>query len=191
MKRIGILTEDYDNDGKGYRDLLKKKFGEKAFFLPILPLERGKQLDNRKKMAGLIEKAFTQNKLDFILYIRDLDALPSDERAKATLQDWFSFAENTAKGISFMVIYESEALILADFDTFCKIKKIKAQYKKDPMYREDPKGYLGKYGYNEKELPKIFAQLDFDTILKKHNGFAHFVDALKSQITPPRKAKKK
>jgi hypothetical protein len=42
MKRIGILTEDYDNDGKGYRDLLKKKFGEKAVFLPILRLERGK-----------------------------------------------------------------------------------------------------------------------------------------------------
>jgi hypothetical protein len=42
MKRIGILTEDYDNDGKGYRDLLKNELGEKAIFLPIIPTMRGK-----------------------------------------------------------------------------------------------------------------------------------------------------
>ena len=182
MKRIGILTEDYDNDGKGYRYLLEKEMGEKAIFLPIIPTMRGKQLDNRKKMDGLIEKAFAQNKLDFILYIRDLDALPSDENAKTILQNWFSFVENIANGVSFMAIYESEALILADFETFCKIKKIKAQYKSNPMYQEEPKEYLKKYSYHPNDLPKLFAQLNFGTIMKNHKGFAQFIEALGEKI---------
>ena len=184
MKRIGILTEDYDNDGKGYRYLLEKEFGEKAIFLPIIPTMHGKQLDFRKKMARLIEIAFSQHELDFILYIRDLDALPSDESAKRTLQNWFDFAEKTANGISFMVIFESEALILADIETFCKIKKTKKiKLANTPMYQGTPKEYLmGKYKYQPNDLPKIFAQLNFATIQKNHKGFAKFIDELKTKI---------
>ena len=198
MVKIGVIGEHPQNDSQALINLLGQsgKIEKKKFrFKVILDRLRGSQLDENpstpnKKAVRLLRQAFLINKFNFIIYIRDLDKLPSNTKEIKEKKQWFDKFEKQAgngEGKFFLAIYELESLILADVDTFNKIYKTKIKFSKNPMFQDDPKGLLMKATsknqkkYKESDCSDLFKKLDITTILKNHKGvnsFKEFYDNL-------------
>jgi Domain of unknown function (DUF4276) len=181
MINIGLLGED-PNDTSSIKNLLNQKYHGKVQFYPLANRINGYQLDNPKIKRSLpIE--FEAKSCDFIIYIRDLDGLKSDQSKINERLKWFHELDKTInnKGILLLNIWELEGLILADIDTFNKLYHITYKFKKDPMAVKEPKELLkhitskSKKKYHESDCPEIFEKLSIDTI---ENGCSYFKEFL-------------
>ena len=82
-----------------------------------------------------------------------------------------------------MNIYELEAMILADIQTFNKIYSVKINFMANPMYKTEPKEFLiektskANKQYSESHCPEIFKQLKFDVVIENCDYFNVFYDA--------------
>ena len=192
--KIGIVSENFQHDSQALKALLRKKYQDKNVeFLPILKKVSGDKIFG-KRVAALIEQQAKEKKLDLVLLAKDLDALPSDESKIIILKEKANNIRNqiTLDLSFFLIIFELEALILADIDTFKKIYKIPTyQYKKNPKFQSNPKEELKKATrksnrkYKESDTPEIFQQLNFNKVYQNHNGeysFQSFINELESTI---------
>jgi hypothetical protein len=187
IKRIGIIGDSYDNDAVPYKILLSKKIKE-AEFIPLLPGVKG---NNVPKICRMLPTELEKRALDMVICSTDLDALESNiYEIELKTKQWFEPIDKAAshKGVFFLVIAELEAIILADFNTFKKIYKIKSSIKKTPMSYAQPKEELKKLTektgkkYHENHAADIFQELDFDIIKNNHHGFSRFIDKLNDEI---------
>jgi len=92
MIKVGLVGED-PNDTSAIKNLLKKKYSDSVNFKPMLRNIRGHQLDNAKVIRSLGVEAKTE-KCKFIIYIRDLDGLPSQTDLIAIKKNWFDNLNN-------------------------------------------------------------------------------------------------
>ncbi len=89
-----------------------------------------------------------------------------------------------SKGIFFLAIYEMEALILADIDTFNRYYNLNYELDKEPIEYEKPKEFLkeqSNYKYKTSHCIKIFEVADFEKIYENHKGeysFQSFINRL-------------
>ena len=99
--------------------------------------------------------------------------------------------KNTIKLLPFIVIYEQEALILADIQAFNTIYKTAHTFTGNPLFKSEPKELLkqwtrkSKRKYEESDTPEIFQQLNFQKVYKNHKGensFQSFIIALEKAI---------
>jgi hypothetical protein len=192
--KIGIVGEHPQNDSEAFLHLLSPKCCEGIELMPIVKNMRGSQLDGAKFLKQL-SKEFLNEKLEKVIFVRDADEIMSDEilENKHKRDKWFkeANAQIENKGLFFLAIYEMEALILADIDNFNKLYKIKNKFVSHPMNVSDPKAELKRLSdksqrsaYEERDAPKIFAILDFQTVYKNHRGkrsFQEFADLLKKE----------
>lgn len=192
--KIGIVGEHPQNDSEALQYLLTPKCCEGVTLVPIVRNMRGSQLDGAKFLKQLV-KEFANEKLEKVIFIRDADEVLSDEiiEKKHKCDKWFkdANAQIDNKGLFFLAIYEMEALILADIENFNKLYKIKNKFVSNPMKVNDPKAELRRLSdksqrgaYEERDAPKIFAVLDFQTVYKNHRGkrsFQEFADLLKKE----------
>ncbi len=122
MIRIGMISENTKNDGKAIADWFKNNFPNQFDFYTLLKNIHGGSLDdkNSNHLVIKLRKEFELEELDYVLYIRDLDALISDKTKLDFRKKRFRiFSKMVDKKAIFMLnIVEIEALILADFDTF-------------------------------------------------------------------------
>src|SRR5207302_370947 len=96
---------------------------------------------------------------------------------------WFKDLDATVnkEGILLLNIWELEALILGDVDTFNKIYNLKYSLKGDPMFIKNPKELLKELTrkshkqYKESGCPQIFKQLNFDQVEKNCGCFREFI----------------
>ena len=192
MKRVGIISENYENDSKPLRHLLSRVFDkQKAVFIPILPKIEGNQLERIRKVLIALKSESVTKRLDCLILMRDLDGLPSESKKIALRNKWFKEIENgiSKKCIPFLIIYELEALMLADITTFNKIYKIKYQPKGQPKFQKDPKDLLKKLTahpkktYHESHAADIFQKINHQELLNNHSGkiysYESFIDTLK------------
>ncbi len=75
MVRIGLVGED-PNDTSAIKNLLERRYGQKAQFLPLVKGIKGHHLDGTK-IKSLLPIEFDDHKCKFVIYIRDLDAFKS------------------------------------------------------------------------------------------------------------------
>ncbi|MEM6317725.1 MAG: DUF4276 family protein [Bacteroidota bacterium] len=194
MKRIGIISENFDNDSKSLRNLLSNRYSDKDVqFLPILSKFNGYQLERIRKLLVALKSEIITRKIDYLILMRDLDGLPSEIDEIKKRNTWFNKIE---KGVSkecvrFLIIYELEALILADIDSFNKIYQTKYQLKTSPKFQSEPKELLKKITfksqrkYKESDTPEIFQQLNFQNLYQNHTGehsFQSFIDELTTNL---------
>lgn len=192
MKRIGIISENYNNDSKAVAYLLKKKFSEHAAFIPLLKSISGAGLDEIRKVTAILKTEIAKNKIDLLILVRDLDGLLSDKKGIKQVENW---AQTIKKKLStkqlFIIIFELEALILADVDAFNTIYKIRYQLKTSPKFQSNPKELLKqitrktKRKYKESDAPEIFQQLNFQKVYQNHKGeysFQSFIKELENTI---------
>jgi hypothetical protein len=175
MKRIGIFSENYDHDSCGLRNLLMQKYNlVPCIFIPIVKTMEGDDLENVKKVKKLLQKEITRKRLDFIIVFRDLDSLPDDQDKIKQRQTWFETIKIHLADLLLLTIYEAEALILADIQSFNKMYGTSISFKANPLFKAHPKEFLKQQTfksakkYQESHLADIFTQLDIHLIYQNH-----------------------
>lgn len=187
--KIGIISENYFYDSKALKALLDKfSFVKELIFIPI-----GKKITGDKlltpKVTRIINKECKANQIELVILVKDLDSLPSDQNKIDQINSKIkTITKNTNLTIiPFIVIFEQEALILADIQTFNHIYKTKYPFKGNPKFQSEPKELLkqitrkAKRKYKESDIPEIFQQLNFQKVYQNHKGeysFQSFIDEL-------------
>jgi hypothetical protein len=188
--KVGIVGEHPTNDSQALQVLLNKVAKTDIHFSTYPKKFDGGQLDGQKFLRTLkVEAQF----LDWIILVRDLDGFLSHSIKLKEKEKWFQICNDISnnKGIFFLVVYEMEALILADIDSFNQYYGLKTKPIGNPLLKENPKELLEKLTaktqkgkYDENDAIKIFQILDFNTIYKTHKGeysFQSFADELKDK----------
>ncbi|MGB3778273.1 MAG: DUF4276 family protein [Tunicatimonas sp.] len=142
------------------------------------------------KAKRLLRAEWKSTEMDFILYIRDLDAAESNTTARQLKENWFAALDgNTnSEGILLLNIYELEALILADITTFNKIYSTKINFGGDPMKKSQHKEYLkrktrkNRRRYKESDTPELFKQMDINSLIKTCRYFSTFIKDLITKL---------
>jgi hypothetical protein len=201
MKRIGIISENYQNDACAFKAFLTPQYKGKIEFIPLYKNQDSAPPINKvlRAMPGDILKY----KLDAVLCMRDLD-----KEAERTMKNqWFKAIQKgiSIRSIFFLAVMELEALILADIEKFNELYGITGRYDKDPKLSDNPKEKLkeltrkttkAKRQYDEPHALDIFTELRFDIVYKKHkdaDSFQAFIDEFEEEfdITPTTKEKLK
>jgi hypothetical protein len=180
MIKIGIIGED-PNDTKSIQNLLSKRFSKLITFKALIRNKKGYQLNNtRVKVALQIE--FERYKPQYVLFIRDADGIITNKDKLRAAHNWFLSLNKVVqnKGLFLLNIYELEALVLADIETFNKLYGTSIKYPKDVMFKEEPKEFLmqktekNKKSYKEADCPEIFEKLNYNTLLANCKYFKEF-----------------
>ncbi|MFM9948336.1 MAG: DUF4276 family protein [Saprospiraceae bacterium] len=193
MIRMGIFGEHLENDAEPLKALLEKKFQkDSVLFFPI-NAGNGDQLTLTKAVEKKVNAEIANKKLDYIICMRDLDGLPSEIKKIEDRQAWFQKIKVNKPSLFFLVIYELEAIILADIEAFNKKYKVQIAHMGNPLWKENPKEFLrekttkSQRQYNVNHALEIFKDLNFEKVYANHTGpisFKTFVDALDAIINP-------
>lgn len=182
MIKIGLIGED-PNDTDAFKNLFKNEFNKKYIFKSLLNGIRGYQLDNPKTKKSFEVEIKNNNFINYI-FIRDLDGFRSEKHKISKVTKWFNELNKICqgKGILLLNIWEFEALIFADIETFYNIYNIKnkTKFNKNVEFISNPKEELkriskqGNKIYFESDLPRIFEKLNFSKIKKNCKYFKEF-----------------
>ena len=83
--RIGIISENYQNDSKALKVLLEQNFDTAHIFIPILRKVKGTKVFNPKNI-DLINTEIQKRRLNLIILAKDLDATPSNQKKIKEIQ---------------------------------------------------------------------------------------------------------
>ncbi len=196
--KIGIISENFDNDSAALKALLEKhtfKKKQKTVKVSFRPIGRKIEGDHllTPKSARIIDAECKRYDIDLVVLVKDLDGLPSNQKKIKQLTNKIQKIANqaTTKLLPFIVIFEQEALILADIQTFNRIYKTTHKSTKNPLFQSEPKELLKRLTsksnkkYRESDTPEIFQQLDFQKVYQNHKGensFQSFIDQLEKEI---------
>jgi hypothetical protein len=186
MMRIGLVGEA-PNDTAAIQNLLSRNYHH-LDFVTLLNRINGSMLDNRKAIRRLLRIEYEDQKPDVIIFIRDLDSLENDKKAKRKRQEVFSYSNRIVNGIGvhLLNIFELEALILADINTFNNFFDCSLSEFTDPMLIPMPKEVLiGASGnkFNESHNPELFNLLNLDIVKQNCRYFAGFIKKFEKSLT--------
>lgn len=182
--KIGLVGEA-PNDTQAIRNLLTKKYNSpEVEFSFLLNRIHGSQLDNQKTKR-LLRLEYEDTRPNVVIFIRDLDSvLPNDEKMRER-KEYFASSNSVVdkKGLFLLNIYEIEALILSDSETFNKKYGCALPYFDNPMMVPEPKEELKKHTakYNESDNPDVFKELHFETVCRC-DYFKEFVKKLDAAV---------
>ena len=131
-------------------------------------------------------KLVTDEKPDLVIFIRDLDGTLKKNSTLKDRKKYFTDQNRVVdkKGIFLLNIFELEALIISDIQTFNRIFNSELKYEVDPMTIENPKEDLKRkcHKFNESLNPKIFKQLNFHIVKRECEYFNDFVKRLEKKL---------
>lgn len=185
--KIGIIGED-PYDTTAIKNLLSRKYPFR--FKPILRKIKGDQLSSAKTKR-LLQIELKSDIYKIIIYTRDLDGLETETGKKKKILKWFKELDNLNNnaGILLLNIYELEALILADIDTFNEMFGTNLPFTGNPMYKERPKEYLRdrtwkcRRKFDVSENPKIFELLRIEELIKNCPYFKEFTAEFEKEVS--------
>ncbi|WP_177764110.1 DUF4276 family protein [Flavobacterium sp. I3-2] len=183
--RIGLVGEA-PHDTESIKFLLLKKYTSFEF-VPLLSDVTGDMLED-PKTKHILAKQFLSEKLDFTIFVRDLDSHEKDRAQILLRKNYFNEFKGSVKhrGILFLNIYMIEALILADIKTFNSIYKCTFKLDKPVMEYINPKQALKeftKFRYKEGHNRDIIKALDFETVVRNCPYFEKFIFRLDKYIS--------
>jgi hypothetical protein len=206
MIKIGLVGEN-PNDTTAIANLLKQQTAYHFHFFTMLNDVNGDDLDSDRALS-LIRTEYQFNRPDLVVYIRDLDALETDTEKIQRRKELFQKKRRRVNGraILLLIVFESEALVLADVDGFLNYligqqlrrtpafsseeraafineKRNLLSHVSDPMLERNPKETLiERFGYDESKLAKIAEHLKLETVVQNHRGFALFLKRFLKKI---------
>lgn len=166
--KIGLVGEA-PNDTQSIKNLLEKKyFPADHEFVFMLQRTNGSSLDSQKTKR-LLRIEYEIQRPDIVIFIRDLDSILPNKEKLYERKFYFTNSNSVVdkKGIPLLHIYEIEALILADINTFNKIYGTNLPEIQNVMTIPEPKEYLklASKKYNESQNEDIFKLIDFNKTL--------------------------
>lgn len=184
MIRVGLVGEA-PHDTESIKLLLEKRYPSISF-IPLLNNITGDQLEEQKT-KHILAKEFESAKLDFVIFIRDLDSHQRDRKQILVRKSYMNAFKGSVKHkcILFLNIYMIEALILADIETFNSIYKTNIVLDKPVSEYEDPKQFLKvqtRYRYKEGRNSFILKDCNINTIIAKCDYFEKFIIRFEKDI---------
>jgi hypothetical protein len=167
--KIGLVGEA-PNDTQSIKNLLQKRYSVDKFeFVFMLQRINGSNLDSQKTKRFLrIEFEF--QKPDIVIFIRDLDSVLPNKPKLYERKNYFTESNRVVdkRGLPLLHIFEIEALILADVETFNRIFNTQLPSFPNVMEIAEPKELLKSASnkYSESLNARIFEELDFAKVLK-------------------------
>jgi len=145
---------------------------------------------NSAKTRKLLKIETKASKYPLIIFTRDLDGLDSEEAKKEKVSQWFSQLNAIAGdcGLLLLNIYELEALILADIETFNRLYGSAIPFSGNPMFKCKPKDFLrhstkkAKKQFTVSDNPAIFKKLRFDVLMEKCPYFNDFIASFDARL---------
>jgi Domain of unknown function (DUF4276) len=180
--KIAISGEHPDNDAEAFRTLLEKRpYPNAQFDIPIRNL-RGSQLDVPAAVIRQIKNVKREKSIDKFIIVRDLDGVISENHKVKNRDEWFQKVNQgiDGNGIFYLAIAETEALLLSDIETINKKYGTKLPQHANPINIADPKKEWktktekSKLPYEPKHCGDIMKEIDFQKVLKNHNGERSF-----------------
>lgn len=179
--KIGLVGEA-PSDTSAIQNLLSRKY-QQLEFVTLLNNIKGSMLDNKKAISRLLRIEYETQAPDVIIFIRDLDSLETDKKARRKRQEIFSYSNRIVDkiGIFLLNIFEIEALILADIEVFNDCYNCAIDITVDPMTIPMPKEVLinatrgSNNQFEESHNPLLFSLLHFDNLKINCRYFASFI----------------
>ena len=167
--KIALIGEA-PNDTQAIKNLLIKRYETGKYeFVFMLQRINGSNLDSQKTKRFL-RVEFENQKPDLVIFIRDLDALLNDKSKLDERKFYFTEFNSVVdkKGFYLLNIFEIEALILADIDSFNVLYQTNIDTFLDVMLIQQPKELLKNASkhYNESHNGAIFEKLEFDKVME-------------------------
>ncbi len=191
MIRIGLIGED-PTDTSAIRNLLQPALGRKAQLVPVLKNVKGDQLEANEKFARMLAAELKTDRKDIYVFIRDADAIATEGDRKRR-RDWYSrHAQNIRQPhLLLLIIFELEALIFADIETFNRLYGTDIKVGRDVTMIKEPKEELKRLTpapnrnkkFEESHCPQIFSELNLATVQNRCAYFKAFVVELNELIT--------
>jgi len=186
--KIGLVGEA-PNDTSAIQNLLSRKYLD-VDFVTLLDRIHGSMLDNKKAISRLLRIEYESHTPDVIIFIRDLDALETDREAKRKRKEVFSASNSIVdkKGIFLLNIYELEAIILADINSFNNYYGTEIPGYADPMKVVMPKEVLieATTSLNNRFIvshtPHLFSLLNFEIVKQNCRYFSMFIRRFEKAI---------
>jgi len=188
--KVAVVSESL-HDSNAIINLLNRHYSIE--FSPVLETITGSSLDATSRTSKLLQKELRSEDYSFVLYIRDLDASRLHREKMLERIQWFRKLNkgNGRNGVFLLNIYELEALILADIDTFNKNYGTTINFTVNPMHQSNPKEFLKdetrkvKKQYAEGHCPDLFKKLDIDKLIACEDFyFKRFIDDIEARINP-------
>jgi len=187
--KIGLVGEA-PNDTTAIKNLLSRHY-QHLDFVTLLNRINGSMLDNRKTIRRLLRIEYEDHAPDIIIFIRDLDGLENDVKAKRKRQEIFSYSNRIVDkiGVSLLNIFELEALILADINAFNDHYGTEISEFSDPMLVSMPKEILieatrsTRNKFEESHNPELFGLLNFVVVKRNCRYFSRFIGKFERAIS--------
>jgi len=181
MIKVGLIGES-PYDTKAIQHLLQQKYYKGFRYTTLLKNITGDHLNTPKAIRAVVSEVGYQQP-NIVVVIRDGDALASNSKMIKERMEWYQDLSVKMNTTSFFLlnIYELEALILADMESFNARYKVNINFKSSVSHKENPKEFLkektskGNKQYHESHCPELFQQLNFDTVVKNCAYFKTFV----------------
>lgn len=186
--KIGLVGE-HPNDSDCIENLLSRNYDHE--YLKLIREIRGSQLDekNNSKLKRQIRIEYEWERPDLVIFIRDLDATKASEDYQQKLEFrklYFAAFRSVVDGKALLLlnIYELEALLLADLDTFNNQLGTEVSIDIPPESLPEPKEWLqsaSEMKYNSSMNPKLFSKLDLNRLKDNCDYFSRFIGKFESQ----------
>lgn len=185
-KKVGLIGED-PTDTIAIANLLYQRYNSTDFhFYPLARNQTGSAIFND---AAIRSYNFEIDKKapDLVIFITDADAVVSEHSKIEDKKKKYNKVEKAinCKVILLLNIYELEALILADIDSYNIHFKQNVAYSGNVLHQSDPKAFLKNKtnpAYHPNRCPEIFDKLNINTIIKRCSYFATFISKLDQSL---------
>ena len=183
--KIGLVGEA-PSDTSAIKNLLVKKYPITDYiYKPMMHGINGDMLNNQKTKR-LLRKEYEIEKPDILIFIRDLDGTLINNTKLSERKTFFRDFNSVVnkKGVFLLNIFEIEALLIADIETFNAYFGCNIEYTGDPMELEDPKGFLRERcnKYDVSFNAELFSELNFDTVQTNCKYFDGFIKRFENKI---------
>jgi len=187
-KKIGLVGED-PNDTESIRFLLDKKFSGSVSYQILMRRITGYNLDS-DHTKRILKVECDKQKPDIVIFIRDADGICTEKKKIETCERKHKDLSKAlkVKSILLLNIYELEALIFADIDTFNRVYKTEIKGGGDVTYIAEPKEKLKRHTrkmqktFHESHCPEIFKEMNIDNVIANCSYFREFMTKLDQMI---------
>ncbi len=172
-KKIGIISENYRNDGIPIAELLQRYFDEPIEFLQFCKDFKGDRIETEESLDDLAF-SFEFYQPDFVLVIRDLD----NDKNRKSRHTFFEKCKTVTndKAQHLLLVYMIEALAIIDFETTEKHYNKTIKYADRPSNNKSAKESLQNlFGYKESDMRSLVAKFDTNILIEKYAVWRDFI----------------
>lgn len=187
---VGLIGEN-PNDTDALVELLNHRYAGRFVAFQLVKRQTGDRLGSAKTQR-LLASNYQEKRPRLVIYIRDLDALASDEAKLRERQQEFAEIKRIVgpEAIFLLHVVQFEALLWADIDVFNHHYGVSLSPKGDPTMIEQPKKKLisatdkpkANKQYSPNDSAKLAAKLDYAKLLKSCPYFREFDEAFASKL---------